>query len=88
MNGQRRKEISKAIALLQQADEFLKQAAEILEFERDGEQETFDNMSESQQGSDRGYRAQENISALENAVDELANFEVETVVGYLEEVSQ
>jgi hypothetical protein len=88
MNGQRRKEISKAIALLQQADELLKQAAEILEFERDGEQETFDNMPESLQGSDRGDRAQEAISALENAVDELANFEVETVVSYLEEASQ
>ena len=64
MNKARRKEIARAIELMEQA-------REILESVRDEEQEAFDNMPESLQGSERGEAMEEYIYTLEEAVENL-----------------
>lgn len=64
MNKQRRETISKAIGLLEEAKSFLETA-------RDEEQEYFDNMPESLQGSERGEQAEAAISCLEDAISEI-----------------
>ena len=64
MNKTRRKEIARAIELMEQA-------REILEAVRDEEQEAFDNMPESLQGSERGEAMEGYISTLEEVVGSL-----------------
>lgn len=58
MNNARRKEINKAISLLQEA-------LSILEAARDEEGDTFDNMPENLQNSERGQMTQEAFGYLE-----------------------
>jgi hypothetical protein len=60
MNNDRRKEINKVVALLQEA-------LSILEVARDEEGDTFNNMPENLQGSERGQRTEEAYGQLENA---------------------
>lgn len=85
MNNKRRKELEKAIHLLESADQLLKLAAEIIEFERDAEQEAYDNMPESLQAGERGEAAQAAASALDEVCDALAEFEIETLTNGLRE---
>ena len=60
MNNDRRKELNKGLALLQEA-------FSILELARDEEGYTFENMPENLQGSERGQRTEEAYGQLENA---------------------
>ena len=60
MNNDRRKEINKAVALLQEA-------LSILETARDEEGDHFNNMPENLQSSERGTKAEEAYGQLENA---------------------
>ena len=60
MNNDRRKEINKAIALLQEA-------LSILETARDEEGDYFNNMPENLQSSERGQKAEEAYGYLEDA---------------------
>lgn len=73
MNKVRRKEIAKAIELLEQA-------REILESVRDDEQEAFDNMPESLQGSERGEAMEEYIYTLEEAIEAIDTDELQEIV--------
>jgi len=68
MNDERRKEIAKAMTLLQDA-------VNIIEAVKDEEQDSFDNMPESFQQGDKGSRMEEGISALESAVDSIQSAE-------------
>jgi hypothetical protein len=75
MNKQRRKQIEKAIALMQEA-------LDILENVKDDEQEAFDNMPEGLQGSEKGELMEEIIGYLEDsyenletAIEDLGNIE-------------
>ena len=61
MNDARRKELTKAIALIEDAKS-------ILEIEQQGEQEYFDNMPENMQSGDRGQRAEEVADLLSEVV--------------------
>lgn len=61
MNKARRREIDSATGKLTEA-------IELLEAIRDDEQEYFDNMPESLQGSTRGEAAEDAISNLEDAI--------------------
>jgi len=63
MNKARRKEIARAIELIEEA-------REILENVRDEEQDAFDNMPESIQSSERGEAMEEYISILDDFIDE------------------
>ena len=73
MNKIRRKEIAKAIELMEQA-------REILENVRDEEQEAFDNMPESLQGSERGETMEEYICTLEEAIEAMDTDELQEIV--------
>lgn len=60
MNNDRRKEINKAIGLLQEA-------FSILEIARDEEQEYYENMPENLQSSERYQKAEDAYNQLESA---------------------
>jgi len=72
VNKQRRKEIARAAAMIEEAKS-------ILETCRDEEQDYYDNMPESFQNGEKGSVAQEAIDALEEAVSQLE--EIEQSVG-------
>ena len=73
MNKARRKEIARAIELMEQA-------REILEAVRDEEQETFDNMPESLQGSERGEAMGGYIYTLEECMETLDTDSLQEIV--------
>ena len=64
MNAVRRKSLSNAVDLIDQA-------LYILESVKDDEQEAFDNMPEGFQDSERGERMEEIIDTLESVIDYL-----------------
>lgn len=64
MNAQRRKEIQKAIALIENAKE-------ILEYVAEEEGNAFDNLPESIQYSERGERMEEIKDNIEDVCSEL-----------------
>lgn len=66
MNAQRRKEIAKAIALIEDAIAILDSVAE-------EEREAYDNLPESLQYSERGERMEECAEAIERASCELTD---------------
>jgi hypothetical protein len=72
MNKERRDRLAKAVGLLNQATAIIEEC-------RDEEQEYYDNMPESLQGGDKGAKAEEVISALEQAL-----FSVEDAVAEIE----
>jgi hypothetical protein len=74
MNKQRRKQIEKATALMQEA-------LEILETVKDEEQDAFDNMPEGLQGSEKGELMEEIIGYLEDTYSDLEN-----AIGNLENI--
>lgn len=76
MNKARRKEIAKAIELIEEA-------YGILDMVRDEEQEAFDNMPEGLQGSERGEQMEEYIYTLEEVLESLDTEELQNIVdGY------
>lgn len=87
MNNDRRREISdlikRAEALKEQLEAVTTEASSLkddIERVRDEEQEYFDNMPESLQGSDRGQAAEAAVSQLDEAMgtlDELADLSVD-----------
>lgn len=66
MNKQRRKNIEKATALLEQA-------REIIDTAQEGEQEAYDNLPESIQDAERGEAMYENIDTLQTASDNIGD---------------
>ena len=66
MNKDRRKRLNEALELLDKAEGFLSDAAQIVTDVRDEEQEAFDNLPEGLQQAERGELMQEAISALED----------------------
>ena len=73
MNKARRKEISRAIELMDQV-------YEILESVVDEEQEAFDNLPESIQGSERGETMEQYIATLEEVLENLSTDELQEIV--------
>lgn len=73
MNKARRKEIARAIELMEQA-------REILEAVMEEEQEAFDNLPENLQSSERGEAMEEYISTLEDSIDALDTDELQDIV--------
>lgn len=74
MNKQRRKSLTEAY-------DKLAEVVESIEFLRDEEQESFDNLPEGIQESERGEQMQEYIDSMENALTSL-----EEAIDYLDEV--
>jgi len=73
MNKARRKEIARAIELMEEAHE-------ILESVRDEEQEAFDNMPEGPQNSERGEAMEGYISTIEEVMDYLDTSSLQEIV--------
>lgn len=73
MNKTRRKELERALELINEVNEILSVA-------KDEEQEYYDNMPESFQNGDKGEQASTAIENIESAMSSL-----EDVVSYLEE---
>lgn len=76
MNAQRRKEIQKAIALIENAKE-------ILEYVAEEEGNAFDNLPESIQYSERGERMEEIKDNIEDVCSEL-EYQIEDLQDTLE----
>lgn len=87
MNKDRRKEIARAVALVEEIRAQLDEARQAVEGIRDEEQDYFDNMPESLRGGDKGDRAQEAIDALENATSEMECVDLDGIVSFLEEAA-
>jgi len=88
MNKERRKNLGEAISLLCSAQESIERAKEIVEDVRDEEQESYDNLPESLQESERGEAMQENIDNLESVSGELDDIfdNVETQIEEIQNV--
>ena len=71
MNKARRKDIEALVASLENIKETLTNAAQLAEPIRDEEQESFDNLSEGLQQSEKGTTIEEAASALDSAVSAL-----------------
>jgi len=67
MNTDRRKQIKSLIARLEASKSELEDIRSDIQNLEDEEQEYFDNMPESLQGGDKGQRAEEVISLLQDA---------------------
>lgn len=68
MNAQRRKRIASVEALLSQARDLLEEIAS-------EEYEAFENLPDSLQDSERGFRMQDIIDALEQGVGDIESIE-------------
>lgn len=66
MNSQNRKDLQKAVDLINEANS-------IIETIRDEEQEKFDNLSEGLQASERGQAFEENADNLDSVFSDLEN---------------
>ena len=73
MNKLRRKQIAEAIELIERAMGILEQV-------KDDEQEAFDNLPESLQGSERGEAMEEYIYTLEEFLDAMDTDELQEIV--------
>ena len=72
MNNKRRKEISKISSILEDAKSRLSTVI-------DEEQEAFDNMPESLQGSERGCESEEALDSMNDSLDS-----IESAIEYLD----
>lgn len=64
MNKDRRKELEKALSLIEDAKG-------IVECVKDEEQDRFDNLTEGLQAAERGQKMEENCQTLEDAIGQL-----------------
>lgn len=85
MNNDRRKQIDKAIGLLQQLAPLLDEAKSLVEDIATGEREYYDNMPENMQNSDKGQDADTAASSLEEAQSSLEELDIDDIVSKLEE---
>lgn len=86
MNKTRRKELARIVAKLEQLDALRLEIQEELGAVMDEDQEALDNMPEGLQESERGQQMQEHIDSMEYAMDDLENFDVESIMDQLNEI--
>lgn len=83
MNKERRKEIRRAISILEEFD--LEAVIAIVEQASDEEQEYYDNMPENMQQGEKGENAEAAASQLEEAKDALEQISTLDIISMLEE---
>lgn len=86
MNVARRKELSKAISLFEEAKAAFEEALEILQNVAEEEEESLYNLPESLQEAERGQAMQENIDSLEEISSEIEDFDFEEITTMIQEV--
>lgn len=79
MNKARRKDLARIVAELEQMEALRLRIKEELEAVMDAEQEALDNLPESLQASTSGEIMQECIDAMESALDDLEEIDVDNV---------
>lgn len=85
MNAARRKEIGKAIGLLQTLSATLDEVKSLVEGLASEEREYYDNMHENLQGGDKGQAADNAATQLEEIQSSLEELDIDDLVGKLEE---
>lgn len=85
MNKNRRKDINKAIDLLNAAKASWEEAFGLIESAADEEQEYYDNMPESLQGSDKGQSAESAASMLTEVKDAMAEIDLDDMISKLDD---
>lgn len=88
MNNARRKEIQKLSTDLADLQGKIQDIANQLESIKDEEQEYYENMPESLQGGDKGDRAQEAVSSMEDALAMLEDFDIDEITNLLDTASE
>lgn len=86
MNKIRRKSLAEVIAKLEELDSIRQEAMEMLSAIIDEEQETYDNLPESLQYSERGEQMQEYIDSMQEVTDELDSFGTSDWIDTLSEI--
>ncbi len=84
MNNARRKQIEKAMDLLEKIKDDFAEAFAIIEQVSDEERESYDNMPESLQSSDRGYQSEAACDALEEVKGNMEGLDLDDAISTLE----
>ncbi len=79
MNKIRRKELARIAAKLEELEALRLEIKDQLEAVRNEEQEALDNMPDSLQDSEKGQEMQEYIDAMESALDDLEEIDLDNV---------
>jgi flagellar biosynthesis chaperone FliJ len=85
MNKERRKEIDKAIAILQEIGPKWDEVREICQLEGEAEREYYDNMAENLQSGEKGKQADEAATQLEEVHNEIDTCDLADLITKLEE---
>lgn len=79
MNRMRRKELARIVEKLERLEALRLEIKEELETVMEEEQEALDNMPESLQDGEKGQQMQEYIDAMESALDDLEEIDIDNV---------
>ena len=79
MNKMRRKELARIVSRLEALEALRLEIKEELGAVMDAEQEAFDNLPESLQESERGQQMQDCLDAMESAMDDLEEIDIDGV---------
>lgn len=88
MNNTRRNEIQQTIQLAREAQAAIEALRESIEALRDEEQEYMENIPENLQNSDRYYVAEAAFDNLDEAVQNLEDIDIESVIANLEAAAE
>lgn len=86
MNAARRKELKKALELLREAQDLLVQASDMIEEIKSEEEESFDNLPECLQESERGEHMQECIDNLDEIYYMINEVDFESIESMVEDM--
>lgn len=86
MNKARRDSLKLALGKIETLTAYIEEIKEDLQGVLDEEEEAYDNLPESIQGSERGEQMQEYIEALEEAIDSLDEFDPDELHTSIEEI--
>lgn len=88
MNKIRRKELASIVAKLEALDALRLEIKDELEAVMDEEQEALDNLPESLQESERGEQMQEYLDAMESALCDLEEIDIESISDQLRDICE
>lgn len=86
MNKARRASLKLALSKIETLTAYIEEIKEDLQGVLDEEEEAYENLPESIQGSERGEQMQEYIEALEEAIDSLDEFDADELYTSIEEI--
>lgn len=86
MNKIRRKELAKIVAKLETLEALRSEIQEELEAIMEEEQEALDNMPESLQDSEKGQQMQEYLDAMESALDDLEEIDIDSIREQIDDI--